>query len=92
MISIQYPIWKTRSVGIAEYKLGTLNTDIEILYVDKFGRRLYPHIYRISTPKARKYPVQLVKGLRIRIVPISDLEIIGDVREPESSLSAAVGA
>ena len=74
-IKIEYPIWKTRSIGIAEYKI-TDDLLIEILYRDKSGQRLYPHKYRLLRSKALCYPKQVVKnGVILRIVPISELEI-----------------
>jgi len=88
MVSIKYPIWKTKSVGIAEHKIGTFSTDIEITYEDHFGNRVFPHIYTIKTDKIRKYPVQVVnEHLRLRIVPIADLEI-----KSEAVLSPAAKA
>ncbi len=75
-IKIKYPIWKTRSVGIAEHTLGRDGIDIEILYEDKQGNRIYPHVYHISRANIIKYPVQILRGfIKLRIVPIDRLEV-----------------
>ncbi len=73
MIKIRSPIWKTRSIGIAEHKLKG-NTKIEILYRLKDGKKLYPDIYNISKKEALKYPIQYVKGVKLRIIPIEKLK------------------
>jgi len=73
-IKIHSPIWKTRSIGIATYKLceGMI---IEIDYKTKEGKRLYPGKYTISLDKALSYPIQtLSSGMRLKIIPIDDLE------------------
>ena len=70
---IKKPIWKTRSVGIAEHRITAHNT-ISIEYRNKDGLRLYPKIYYISKKDAFQYPVQVVRGIRLRIIPIDDLE------------------
>lgn len=74
-ISIREPIWKTRSVGIAEYKI-TEDLLIEIEYVDKQGKKPYPHQYIMKKDKALTYPTQKVRGNVLRIIPIGDLTII----------------
>ena len=70
---IKSPIWVSRSVGINELSLDETNT-IEILYKTKQGKRLYPHKYSISRLEALQYPLQIVKGTRLRIIPIFHLE------------------
>lgn len=72
---IQTPIWESRSVGLNETKLKDENT-IKIAYRDKDGHELYPDTYSISKEKAMKYPVKNIKGNRLRIIPIKDLEVI----------------
>ena len=71
---IRTPIWKTRSVGLAEYKLADINY-VEILYKDKQGQRVYPNKYKISREEILKYPKQFV-GVDLRIIPIKDLKTI----------------
>lgn len=79
MISIKYPIWKSRSVGIAEHKLSFGDNEVQILYRQKkgasFGEKIYPHTYLVSGKDAARYPVQVVRGVRLRIIPIADMRI-----------------
>jgi hypothetical protein len=72
--SIKTPIWKTKSIGIAEQRL---NDDllVEIEYKQTDGKRLYPHTYIVRKNSVDKYPKQLVKGNNLVIIPISELEI-----------------
>ena len=71
-INIKYPIWKTRSVGIAEHKI-TGDLAIDILYRNKAGDRIYPNTLYINQIKALTYPINVIKGVKLRIIPISDL-------------------
>ena len=72
--SIKTPIWKTKSIGIAEQRLnGDLLVEIE--YKQTNGKRLYPHTYIVRKNAVDKYPRQLVKGNNLVIIPISELEI-----------------
>lgn len=64
-------------IGIAEFRLLNFKPlEIEILYTDKRGNRLFPYIYSITKKKALTYPLQIVKGVRLRIIPVKDLDII----------------
>jgi len=74
-VKIHAPIWKTRSIGIAEYKL-CKDIRIEIDYKTKEGKRLYPGKYTISREKALTYPIQRCGSVTLRIIPIDDLEPI----------------
>ena len=76
LIKIKYPIWATRSVGIADYKIND-NLLIEILYENKDGERLWPEKFYISQSAAKRYPVQVFKGTRLHIIPIRDLIVAG---------------
>ena len=73
-IIIHQPIWATRSVGIADYKV-TDDLEIKIDYKDKDGVLLYPEPRYISQKKAKGYPVMSVKGIVLRIIPIDKLEL-----------------
>lgn len=75
-IKIRVPIWATKSVGIAAHKIVD-NLVIEILYEDMKGNRVYPGEYYISQSAARRYPIQTVKGIDLRIIPIKDLIPMG---------------
>ena len=68
-IVIRTPIWKTRSIGLAEHKLAT-KTNVEIAYRTKDGTKLYPDTYIISKKRALTYPIQFVSGVKLRIIPI----------------------
>ena len=73
-LNINTPIWKTKSVGIAERLLND-DVEIEILYKDKNGNRLYPATYTIKKELAKKFPVQFIRGMKLYIVPIAKLKI-----------------
>jgi len=75
MIQIRSPIWKSRSVGIAEHKVGINGVDLEITYEDKAKKRIYPHVYSISRGDLGKYPTQTCRNVKLRIVPIMDLTV-----------------
>jgi len=75
MIKIRKPIWKTRSVGINSNKIISDEVTVEILYKDKSGNRLYPGIYFMSSGKAKLYPIQIVKGNKLHIIPIGDFYV-----------------
>lgn len=75
---IETPIWGTQSIGLADYKLtkGGFNT-VEIRYTDQHGNRVFPHIYGISTIKAKQYPTKIVgRNVVLRVIPIKDMEIV----------------
>jgi hypothetical protein len=99
--TIRKPIWggySGRKVGLAQDKLEATNT-IEITATDKDGNRLYPNTYTITKEKALTYPSQrLPQGVLLRVIPISELEIIPDtfiaekhiIEEPPLSHEEAV--
>ena len=71
---IKTPIWKTKSIGIAEQRL---NDDllVRIEYKQANGERLYPHTYIVRKNTTDNYQRQTVKGSNLIIIPISELEI-----------------
>jgi len=73
-LNINTPIWKTKSIGIAER---LLNDDIEIniLYKDKNGNRLFPDTYIAKKELVKKFPVQYIRGVALHIIPIAKLKI-----------------
>jgi len=73
-IIIRVPIFKTRSIGIADYKI-TEDLEIYIDYRTKDKELLYPYIYSLTKEKAKKYPIQFKRGVMLRIIPIEDLTI-----------------
>lgn len=75
-IEIKAPIWNTRSIGVATFKIGTHN-EINITKTDKDGNRLYPTPLYISGAKARSFPIEPVKSnpsIKLHIIPINELE------------------
>ncbi len=76
-IFIKVPIWHSRSVGIAEHKIALGGaTEVEIVYEDKEGERIYPDVYEITMREAIEYPRQVVQGgVILRIIPIADLRV-----------------
>ena len=75
-INIEAPIWGHQAVGIAERRMNADIIEVDILYRDKRDRKVYPHLYRISKAKAMTYPVQVVKGTRLKIIPIAHFQEI----------------
>lgn len=76
-IEIYKPIWNTQSIGVNVKKI-TDDLEIEILYRNEDGCRLYPDIYTIEKEKALNYPVQYWKGVELKIIPIKDLKIMDE--------------
>jgi len=79
VIKIREPIWKTHSIGISEGKLAT-PTYIQIDYRDKTGELLFPYVYTIDKEEAKQYPCQVVRGVKLRIIPIFQLHISNEPR------------
>ena len=75
-ITIRTPIWSGRKVGLAEDKLGKVLTEVEITYRTKDGELLYPINHVITREEAMQYPVEITKGVRLRIVPIDKMDKI----------------
>ena len=73
-LNIKVPIWKNRSVGIADRLLND-DVEINILYKDKNGNRMFPATYIAKKELVKKFPVQFIRGLKLYIVPIAKLEI-----------------
>ena len=72
--TIKEPIWATKSVGIADYRL-TDDLLVNISYKDKSGNVLFPGEFLINKDIAKTYPIQKLKGgLNLYIIPINDLE------------------
>jgi len=71
-LKIKEPIWISRSIGIAA-KRAFADLEIEIMYKDRYGNRVFPGIYKIAKEKIITYPYRYIGGNRIYIVPIQDL-------------------
>jgi hypothetical protein len=74
-LKIREPIWLSKSIGIAS-KRAFADLEIEILYKDRIGNKVYPAQYFIKAEKIITYPFKYIGGNRIHIVPIKDLTII----------------
>ena len=74
-LRIREPIWISKSIGIAE-KRTFADLEIEIMYKDKYGNKVYPATYKITKEKIITYPCRYIGKNRIHIVPIKDLTII----------------
>ncbi len=83
-IKIQEPVWKDRSVGVANYNLiGVGRIFVEILHKDKFGNRSFPNTLVMDNEKARTYPTQQVSHtVTVHRIPIKDFEELA--RDPIS--------
>ena len=74
---IKEPIWSTRSVGIADYRLSE-DLLVSISYKDKDGNQVFPGKFLVKSAIAKTYPTQKIKSnpagnLRLHIIPIKDL-------------------
>lgn len=82
-LELKKPIWGSglrghESFGIANYRLkGEGIIEVECIYKNRFGNRVFPSIYRISKEKARTFPVQTVNGgVKLHVIPKSEFEEI----------------
>lgn len=75
LLKIKEPIWMSKSIGIAS-KRTFADLEIEIMYKDKFGNRVYPATYKIKKEDITKYPIKYCERTKLYIVPINKLEII----------------
>lgn len=80
---IKVPIWASRAVGLAEYKISNHNK-IDITYKNKDGERVYPQTLYVSGQDARKYPLKKYGHLEVREIPIVSLSIL-EVNNKEKS-------
>ena len=73
--TIAKPIWdggtKQRAIGIAEFRLPCL---VSISYRDKHDNLVYPNQYIVTKEKARKYPIKVLGPVKVRVIPISELD------------------
>lgn len=78
LFKINTPVWGGRKVGLAIHKLGQHN-EVQILYKDSNGERVYPQPFYISREQALGYPTQPVKKhpyIILAVIPINDMEIL----------------
>ena len=76
VVNIKEPIWKNRTVGIAESKIGKSGVVVNILYKDKMGNKVFPNKYHCSVEMAKKAPRMLRRGNALRLIRIADLEVL----------------
>ena len=79
-IEIRSPIWKDLSIGIAEHRVPTFGyIEVEIIYCQKPGVRMFPDVYAVTREQLMKYPRQLIltptRDIALRIIPIKDLKL-----------------
>lgn len=75
-IKIREPFWKCKSVGLNEDKVEPEGVEVEILYRNKVtGERAYPGVYWVSRKTVLEAKTMTLSGgVRLRIVPISDMK------------------
>jgi len=74
---IKFPVWGSQSIGIADKNIKGVEMEIEILYEDQAGNRVYPNVYRMVTKKMKKYPTRSFGNTPpLHIIPIADFEEI----------------
>lgn len=65
-INILEPIWKDESVGLDLAKCAVGDTiEVQILYKNIHGVRVYPFVYTIPAYRVKEYPTQMRKGGKI---------------------------
>lgn len=76
-IEIRSPIWKDLSIGIAEHRVPPLGyVEVEIVYYEKPGMRMFPDVYAVTREQLLKYPRQIINDrVALRIIPIKDLRL-----------------
>jgi len=76
-IEIRSPIWSTMSIGIAEHRVPPFGkVEVEIIYCEKPGVRMFPDVYAVDREQLMKYPRQIISDrVALRIIPIKDLRL-----------------
>jgi hypothetical protein len=74
-LTIKVPIWKSKSIGIADRLLND-DVEVKISYRKKDGELLYPATYFIKKELVKKFPIQVISGIKLHIVPIHKLTVI----------------
>lgn len=77
-VNIKVPIWNGNKVGVATRNLADKNgtLEVEVLYKDKDGNRVFPLLYCMSNQKALTYPVHKGYGRvpDLVYIPLRDFE------------------
>lgn len=78
-ILIREPIWGTRSIGVAEYKIRDKNY-IKIDVKDQSGNKVYPGVYMATREQLMagevKWVGQTPRRVKLRVIPISQLTVV----------------
>ncbi len=76
-IEIRVPIFSTMFIGIAEHRIPPFGyVEVEIIYCEKPGVRMFPDRYAVTREQLLKYPRQIISSrVALRIIPIKDLKI-----------------
>jgi hypothetical protein len=74
IIEIREPVWSTKEVGIAERLITSYNY-IRITYLKADGMPMFPYLYRVSGSKLLSCPEKMVKGTKLRMIKIDDMEV-----------------
>jgi len=75
LLKIKEPIWISHSIGVAA-KRAFADLEIEIMYKDSYGNKVYPATYKITKEKIITYPVKYCGKTKLYIIPISEMEIL----------------
>jgi hypothetical protein len=77
VLRIHEPFWQYRAVGVRPDRL---DDDIEILYRDKRGDRVWPGRFVVDPEKVHTYKTMFVgpcRDVELKIIPIVDLIPVG---------------
>jgi len=71
---IKEPIWKDKSIGIADFRLKN-DLQVDIIYKNKTNERVFPNTYIIKNPNLTNREYQIISGNKIYKFLISELEV-----------------
>jgi hypothetical protein len=71
---IKEPIWKDKSIGIADFRLKN-DLQVDIIYKNKTNERVFPDTYIIKNPNLINREYQIIFGNKIYKFLISELEV-----------------
>jgi len=71
---IKEPIWKDKSIGIADFRLKN-DLQVDIIYKNKTNERVFPDTYIIKNPNLTNREYQIISGNKIYKFLINELEV-----------------
>jgi len=71
---IKEPIWKDKSIGIADFRLKN-DLQVDIVYKNKNNERVFPDTYIIKNPHLTNREYQIISSNKIYKFLISELEV-----------------